>query len=877
MKVYQDKSRSFLERATDLVSRMTLDEKIIQTFYTAPAIERLGIRAWQWSNECAHGILPIYDDFNATSFPSALAMGCTWNPELLEQVGNAVSDEARGIFSTGKFGLCCYSPNINIGRDARWGRNDDQYGEDPVLSGKCAAAYIRGLQGYNGKYYKIIATPKHFACNNTEFHRASQNSMIEEATLREYYLKVFEIAVKEGGAKSIMSAYNRINGVPAATNRWLLNDVLREEWGFRGFVVTDLDGMTHPGEGYYYNNLLESVAAGLHAGNDECNGDTNNRALKAAIEQGYADENELDRALIRMFACRFALGDFDEGDCPYEAISPDCVCSESHAALAQQTAEESIVLLKNEGNILPIDTKKYKKILVVGPTAVYRQLGGYSIGSTIAKHGNTLVYDPPLYGIQKLGTQFHTEIAYAKGWNIDLNAGEPPMIMMPNGTGDMPFFPKKKKLEPEFLENGDVNYHDNIADEPVLGILDREDTPQAKQFSRVITTLHQIEDPEPGTDAELMAHAVAAARDADLVIFVAGTDASVTGEDEDRETLHLPYQQGKRLRKIVAANPNTILVGATCGPFTDDVFDLVPAVVSAIYGGEAQGTALANVLFGVTCPSGKTNQTWYRNENQLPHISSYGIKPIDTTTELGRTYMYFKGDVRYPFGYGLSYTKFETENYHMDQSVYDANDHLKASVCITNTGSVTGAEVLQLYIRKRGKSEIKPKKQLKAWKKIFLQPGETSTVVFDIPVSELAFWNNYQRKYMVEAGRYDVMISTSSQDADICGRSIITVNGTWDVKPTVLTLESSRYIMSAKETAKLSATAVREDTSRISDVLMHCVFKSSDEKIADVNSNGLITAKSAGTVMITATLEIEGITLRDHIAITVKDTELSCI
>lgn len=885
MKAYQDISRSFEERAADLVSRMTLKEKIDQTFYSAPAIERLGVPAWNWSNESAHGVLSTYEAFEATSFPCGLAMGCTWNPQLIEQVGSAISSEARGIHhdicKDGKLGLTFWSPTINIGRDPRWGRNDDEYGEDPVLAGKCAAAYIRGMQGNDPKYLKTVASPKHFACNNSEYNRSVGSSDMDEATLREYYLKVFEIAFKEGGAKSVMSSYNRINGVPASVNRWLLTDVLRKEWGFDGYVVTDFNGIsTAYGESrgpmcmghFYCNNMLEAVSMGLHAGNDLSNGNENDMALERAIELGLADENELDRSLIRLFTARFALGEFDGDVCAYNHMNRKDVCTEAHSDLAVKTANEAVVLLKNNG-CLPICADRVKRIAVIGPNAIYRQMGGYSIGSTIADAGQSNACVTAWDGIRSAAEARGIAVTYSKGWNIDKWHGPEMPPMPPMDTDEAVPGSGATGFEDLLTHVAQVNHvSSEIGDDPDWGLKPREQCLQGLRFSSYVSNKYQVEDPDLGKDNDqLLAEAVDNAKRADLVMFIAGTDETTTGEDIDRDNLRLPYDQEAKLRGILAVNPNTVVVAVTSGPVTGEFFDEIPAFVSAIYGGESQGTAIANVLFGDVNPSGKTDQTWYQDEAELPHISQYGIRPNDTSTGLGRTYQYFGGKIRYPFGYGLSYTSFSISGYNIQRTALDANDTLRVSIDVENTGTIAGAEVLQLYTRKRGKNGNRPRKQLKAFKKVFLEPGKKETVAFALPVSDLAFWSNFRSSYHVEPGRYDIMLATSSADSDIHGASVIEVTGEWNAELYHVLLESEKYVYEKGEKSQLTVSATMENARHLRADEFTVRFSTSNSSVALVSQAGIVTACGAGVASITAEVTVDGITKSNHIAIAVKE------
>ena len=322
---YQNPSLPFEARAAHLVSLLTLEEKALQLSHDAPAIPRLGIRSWNWWNEASHGVTPaVVQEFKqATCFPTCLAMSQTWNPELIEAVTTAISDEIRALRNTIGKELDYWCPTVNMGRDPRWGRNDESFGEDPYLAGKLAAAYVRGLQGQDPKYFKAISTPKHFAANNSEYNRCNGSSNMDEATLREYYLPVFERCIREGGAYSIMTSYNRINGVPSSANHHLIRKILREEWGFKGYIVSDDGAVGDVGpntslmfgmlRGHFYGKTMpEASALCVEAGTDICTGIEHDLYLMDAVRQGLISEDRLDRALIRIFTARFKLGEFDD-------------------------------------------------------------------------------------------------------------------------------------------------------------------------------------------------------------------------------------------------------------------------------------------------------------------------------------------------------------------------------------------------------------------------------------------------------------------------------------------------------------------------------------------------------------------------------------
>src|SRR5512133_2931715 len=363
-------------RIAELIGQMTLEEKIQQLQHEAPAIDRLGLSAYNYWNEALHGVLATA----ATSFPSPVALGATWDPALVKRVATAISDEARGINVRDGKGLTYWSPVINMARDPRWGRNEESFGEDPRLMSAMGVAFVQGLQGDDPNYLKTVATPKHFALNNSEYNRHTGSSDIDEQLLREYYLPAFEATVRQAKAFSVMSAYNRVNGVPASANTMLLEDILRQEWGFSGYVVSDCGAIADIYSGHeWLSTAAEAAAAGLNAGTDLNCGTTYPTALGDAIRQGLTTEAAVDRALTRVLRARFLLGEFDSSsDVPYRDIGVEVVESQAHQALALEAAREAVVLLTNDAHFLPLDGTSLDSIAVIGPLANTVMLGGYS-------------------------------------------------------------------------------------------------------------------------------------------------------------------------------------------------------------------------------------------------------------------------------------------------------------------------------------------------------------------------------------------------------------------------------------------------------------------------------------------------------------------
>ena len=368
MDFYKDENRTFEERAADLVSKMTLEEKITQVGNNAGAIPRLGLLRYDYWSEASHGFFGPFEvkPMDVTSFPVCLAMSQSWDREKIKQVTKTISDECRAHHNLHDVELHMWCPTINMARDPRNGRSDENFGEDPFLGGKMAASYIQGMQGGDDKYIKVVSTPKHYALNSSENNRHTGSSNVDEATLREYYARVFEYAIREGKAQSIMTSYNRINGVPASVNDQLLTTFLREEWGFDGFVVSDcgavadcyrnpmfgaMSDMAH----YYAKSLEEASAMSLTAGTDVSCGPEHKKALLNAVKQGLIDEGVIDRAIIRALTSRFRLGLFDgEDKVPFNRIGAESIDSQENAALSVSMANDTIVLLKNDKDLLPL-------------------------------------------------------------------------------------------------------------------------------------------------------------------------------------------------------------------------------------------------------------------------------------------------------------------------------------------------------------------------------------------------------------------------------------------------------------------------------------------------------------------------------------------
>jgi len=694
---YLDTTLPVDQRVADLVTRLTLQEKAQLLNHVGTTVKRFNIRADQW-NQCLNG---VRWNRPTTLFPTCIAMGASWDTGMVKDVAGVLSDEARAIYNGWHLdprapgnhaGLIYRAPVINMGRNPYWGRNHEAWGEDPFLTGAMAVAYVQGLQGDDPHYMKIAATLKHYAVNNVETNRQKLNANVPENMLRDYWLAQFREAIVVGKAASVMASYNAINGTPNNINHWLLTEVLKDEWHHQGFVVSDLGGVKSMMQGHEGGRMAvsDAVAQSLMAGCDFSDKEFEQN-IPAAVQSGQLTEARLDDALTRVLRVRFLLGDFDPFDSvPYSKISPDSICSPEHRAMALKAARESIVLLVNRDNFLPLDKSKIKSIAVIGPLADRVMLNNYN--------GTTDTVVTALQGIKdRAGAGVN--VTYAMGCGI-------------NASG-------KKWI------------------------------------------------PEPAAPVDGMPAAVAAARSADVALVFVGTDADVEDEAHDRTTLGLVDGQEALVEAVLAANPRTVVVEMSGGPLTVPwLAQNVPAMLEAWWPGEEGGHAIADVLFGDVNPAGRLPHTVYASESQVPPRDVYDISK-------GFTYMYVKGAPLFPFGYGLSYTRFAYSNLQVFPKQIAGDGSVTVSVDVQNTGSRPGDEVVQLYVHDTPSGTPPPAERLRGFQRISLAPGEKETVTMRVPGEKLAYWDDASHAYVAQAGTYNVLVGASS--ADIRARDQFTV------------------------------------------------------------------------------------------------------
>ena len=720
---FYDPKLTVPKRVEDVVSRLTLEEKVSLMQMASPSIPRLGIAPYHWWTEALHGM--THD--TETVFPQAIGLAATWDTNLHFQVATTISTEGRAknreyrernIFDS-MTGLDFWSPNINIFRDPRWGRGQESYGEDPYLSGRFAVAFVRGVQGDDPVYFKAIATPKHYAVHSgPEALRHQFDAVITDQDLYTTYLPQFEAAIREGHAYSVMSAYSALNGVPDSCNQRLLTDILRKQWGFDGYVVSDDGSVADIFNSHRYaRNGAETSALAVKAGNDLDSGTTyaggagggRNLAsanLVQAVQQSLITEKEIDVAVGRIMAARLRMGEFDppgyEGN-PYNKITTNMYNTEENHALALKAAEETMVLLKNDNHILPLKASVHN-LAVIGPNAnaITMQLGNYN-GHPTAQHQVSI-----LDGIRQAAGK-GVEVSYSPGCAITTG-----------GRGGRRGQPAAATRPPE----------------------------------------------------ELRAEALSNAANADVVIYVGGITPSQEGEQNDRANIELPDVQEQLIKALQAIGKPVVMVNcsgsAIALPWESEQLS---AILQAWYPGQ-RGDAVADVLFGKYNPAGRLPVTFYKSTSDLPAFTNYSM--------VDRTYRYSTKAVLYPFGHGLSYSTFSYSGLSAPARSATSDD-VKVTVNVKNTSTVDGDEVVQCYLNRevpaidpaslpepskmsdeQATLAATPRKALVGFARVPLKAGESRNVSFTITTQQLSLVVGKDGKREVRPGNLQLQVGGSS-------------------------------------------------------------------------------------------------------------------
>ncbi|MCY1654805.1 glycoside hydrolase family 3 C-terminal domain-containing protein [Streptomyces sp. B21-088] len=828
---FRDPQLSFSRRTDDLLGRLTLDERIAMLHQFAPAVERLGLGPFRTGQEALHGVAWMGP---ATVFPQAVGLGATWNDELVRRVGEAVGNEVRAKRAQDdRVGLNVWAPTVNLLRHPLWGRGEEGYSEDPALTSAIAVAYTRGLRGDHPHYWRTAPVLKHWLAHNNETERDTASSSVRPRVLHEYDLRAFRDAVRAGAVAGVMPAYNLVNGRPNHVSP-LLEQHLRS-WTDQPLVVCSDAGAPSNlvDSEHYFDTHEEATAAALKAGVDSFTDHGTDSTvmtgrIRDALAKGLLDESDIDTAVRRLLAMRFALGEFDPELDPYAQV--DALDTAEHRALALEAAEQAVVLLKNDG-LLPLAPGQGRTVAVVGLLADDCKLDWYS--------GTLMHRSTPLDGIrERYGAEnvLHTEgvdrirLKTSDGWlrvpeadgtqdgeargaegalDPALLAGRtdlPPLTCGDEATelalvdwGDGVL--TLRTDEGLYLSVADDGYVRASADEPggwvVQETFRREEVEghdgghrllhigtggyvsvaadgakvavSGEKISREDATVFESETVESGADA--VARIAAAA---DTVIVVAGNDPHINGrETEDRTTLALPAQQDRLWRAAHAANPRTVLVLSSAYPYAVvDAAAALPALLWTAHGGQAAGTALARVLAGDVSPAGRLPQTWYASDDDLPGLFDYDV--IGSR----QTYLYFRGTPLFPFGHGLGYADFTYSGLRAEAD----GDQLRVSLTVTNDGTTAADEVAQVYVRAAGPAEAPapeglgrrlpglgdpsdlPLRKLAGHRRLHLAPGAARSIEFTVPLEELGHWNVAHGRWAVEPGGYEILAGASSAD-----------------------------------------------------------------------------------------------------------------
>jgi beta-glucosidase len=816
---YQNTQLSFEDRAKDLVSRMTIEEKIPQLINDAPAIPRLGVREYNWWNEGLHGVAALGE---ATVFPQSVGMAASWNDQLMFNVADVISTEfrAKHFANQQRFGgsdwfagLTVWSPNINIFRDPRWGRGQETYGEDPHLTTRLGVAFVKGLQGNDPKFLKVVATPKHYAVHSgpeATRHKDNYNPSVKD--LEETYLPAFYATITEGKAQSIMCAYNAIDGAPACASNFLLKEKLRDQWGFKGFVVSDCGAVfdVYEKDNHAFTKTPEEgIKAVFEAGMDNICGDAKEADhIRSALDKGLITEALIDQSLIRLFTARMQLGQFDPRTKVFPKITSRDNDTDAHSQLARRMAEESIVLLKNKNDFLPLSAD-IKNIAVIGPTAD-------SLPALVGNYNGTP--SKPVTPLKGMRARFgENAIHYAQGTGLI----DPVQNLLPDNVLCVDKKCRQSGLTAEyFVDNSysgkpllkrvdknakvvwerevasgavrwtgfikapetgeytmryvaDGGYRIWINDQVVINAWNVDWRPviasgsvkmeAGKIYPIKIEAFQRGEQGDehlvwslpsnPGADA-----AIEIAKKSDVIVYVGGITAQVEGEEMpvplpgfvggDRTDLSLPRAQTELLKRLYAIGKPVVVVLTNGSALAINQEDkLATAIIESWYPGGQGGEAVASILAGDRSPAGRLPVTFYKSLTGLPEFGDYSMK--------NRTYKYHKGEVLYPFGYGLSYSEFKYSDAKISSAQFKSGK-LNLSVAVTNVGKMDSDEVVQVYLSRKDLAGS-PIRSLIGFKRVHIAKGATQKVSFELSERDLSSVDENGKRALF-AGKADLWI-----------------------------------------------------------------------------------------------------------------------
>lgn len=800
---FQDNTLPFEERAKDLLSRLTREEKVGMITSQLDDIPRLGIKKTHIGTEIARGVVNRDQKRETTILPQPWGMAAMFDDALMEQLGDMAGDETRITHDMEErpSSLELFGPTIDMERDPRWGRNEEAYGEDPCLTGKMSAAYCRGLTGKDEKYLKTAPLLKHFYANNYENERQTTNANITPRLKHEYYLKAFEPAVREGRAPGLMTAYNCINGVEGVNNPDV-SEICKKEWGMTFAVSDGGDFGQNVAAHRTYENHAQSMGDILGVGADMMLDSRSmvDPAVREALEKGYLTEENLDKAVYSTLLLRFKLGDFDE-DHPYAHIDPAKLASPAHKALAVKAAKESVILLENRG-MLPLTDDGKCTVAVVGPLANENYTCwycGYAPNQTPVVKGfreklgeDRVLFDEGFDRVRIRSEKTGKYLRIAENGAVYADADENTADLFERADWDFGAWTLRSVRTGKYLTE-DKNFFDETPqDENAVTIDPGMNCTADVVFGWFVKELLYAKEEDGVLYLDTWQHRAVAVNDenklvakagsgdcpckqftlevvssgaervaelaqrADHVIVCAGNQPLINAREEyDRPDIRLPKAQTALLDAAAAANESTLLYLVTGYPFAiNKEKDTAKAVLCSTHLGPCLGHVAAATVFGENNPAGRTPTTWYRSVRDLPALDDYDIAKNHVT------YLYFRGKPLYAFGYGLSYTTFAYSNLTVKQE----NGEVIATVNVQNTGALDGDEVVQLYMSLPGSLRVRPIHALKAFKRVHIQAGETVTVTLNFKIDDLAVWCNGRKIYTVESGVYKMEVGAASDD-----------------------------------------------------------------------------------------------------------------
>lgn len=931
--IYLNTSYSFEERAADLVSRFTLEEKQSLIGNNMAAVPRLGIKRYNVWSEALHGVLtganPSAGLLGPTSYPNSVALGSSWDPSLVQRMASAIADEARAIFQTGTKGLTFWSPVVEPVRDPRWGRTGESYGEDPYLVSIMAGGFVRGLMGPDAKYLKAVPTAKHYFANNSEFDRHVSSSNMDSRDMREFYLYPYKELIENDRLPSIMSSYNAVNHVPTSASVFYLDSIARRTYGMQGYITGDCAAIDDIATGHYYaKDYPEATAYGLKAGVDSDCGSIYQRFAIEALERGLMTEADIDRALVNMFVIRFRTGEFDpEQMVPYTKYPATMVSSPANRALAAELAAKTPVLLKNEASVLPIDGGAVKSIALIGPQADEVELGPYSGRpeedskitpyAAIKKYIEEHNYPVKLSLVNGANSKSKSNLLYIAYFEIEKTDGSTarydatkyssssPGITVGSGMGS--------EEQVRSIDDGSWTAYDNIDITNIEnitvglniptegGIVElRTGGPDGNLIGRIEATKSSgarvggvygasmpmkipalklgFNEPQTvylvykaPTDAPIEQDVVDTAKNSDIAIVFVGTDENTATEEADRLTLDLPGNQLDLIKAVASVNKKTIVVMQTLGCVEVEEFKNLKNIPGILWVGY-NGQAQGDGIARIIF--GDVNPGGKLNATWYKSVKDL---PAITDYTLrkspatnGRTLWYFDKPVSYEFGYGISYTTFEYSNFRISKSSITPDDKITVSVDVKNTGKYDGDEVVQVYVS----TPDAPASLDRPIKRLKAFQRVTipcgQTKTVELEISCDDLWFWDMRKDAITYDSGRYVFEVGSSSKDIRGILTASMDGKFDARLKVVVADCGQTVFSIGETAQARATASMTDDTFFDITEAEVKWISNHPEVISVSAGGMITAKAMGVATVTCIVTVNGRTVSDSFAVKVQ-------